>query len=68
MVGLGAWDGAIVIWLLFGALLAANTFAVGKLKSRGEWSETDTRRLPPARPDEAYIVTMRRWLRSRRAG
>lgn len=67
VLGLGTWEGAIVIWALYGLLQAANAVAVSRLKSRGEWNEPDARLLPPAQPDEAYLVTLHRWLRSRRA-
>lgn len=59
---------AFVVLGLAGVLLALNALAVRRMRGRGEWPPpTRPGTLPPSQPDEAYLVTLRRWLRSHRA-
>ena len=52
--------------------LIADSIVVRRLRRHGEWTEALAARqrrltpLPPSRPDEAYVVTLRSWRRARR--
>jgi hypothetical protein len=61
------WSGwrlaSLVLWVLAGAVLVANALFTPSMKRTGAW--------PPATwaasgPDEAYLVTLARWRRSRK--
>jgi len=62
------------VWAVTGVVMVCDAVVVRRLKRAGEWSayaKRPRRRLtplPPARPDEAYLVTFRRWRRARGAG
>jgi protein-S-isoprenylcysteine O-methyltransferase Ste14 len=61
------WSGwrvaSLVLWVLAGAVLVANALFMRRMKRNGAWPPTTW---PASRPDEAYLVTLARWRRSRK--
>lgn len=55
----------IGIWVLFGVLLVTNFVIARRLEQLGEKIHRGPMLLPASLADEAYVTTLRRWLRDR---